>query len=231
MKAYWFRGTVADDSYNNFGDYLTKWILEQYGHEVEWAKPEEAELFGCGSIIEAIPPWFTGTIYTTGAMHWQEHRPDLRKANILAVRGPLTAERIDIGLDVPYGDLGLLCRRFKRPQEKKYEIGCIPNYADKAVYGGAHYIKITSGIDSVISKTLMCKKVVTSSLHGLVLADAFGIKSMWTPSEYVLGGSYKFKDYAAALGEDIQPWEWRLGDQRKVETIVKDLEEMVGRLS
>lgn len=56
----------------------------------------------------------------------------------------------------------------------------------------------------VIRQIGRCRKIVSSSLHGIILADAFGIPrrtemaaSMASPWE---GQSYKFRDYAGSVG-------------------------------
>jgi len=42
--------------------------------------------------------------------------------------------------------------------------------------------------------------VLTTSLHGLVTADAYGIPAVWTTREPALiGGDFKFRDYEAAV--------------------------------
>jgi len=43
----------------NFGDELTYYILRQFcGINAYWAPPEEAQLIGCGSIIEHMPAYW-----------------------------------------------------------------------------------------------------------------------------------------------------------------------------
>ena len=45
-----------------------------------------------------------------------------------------------------------------------------------------------------------CRVVVTTSLHGLVTADAFGIPAVWTTLDPPLGGGdFKFRDYESVV--------------------------------
>jgi pyruvyltransferase len=232
MKMYWFRGMSWDGSLGNFGDWLTPYFLAKLTKiKIEWVRPAEAELFGCGSIVEAIPEGFTGTILTSGIMHETTQRPDLASANLLGLRGPLTAERIGDLNGVQYGDLGLLCRLFAPRVHKQYEVGVIPHYVfSDREYPGHHVIKVTSGIEHVVREASKCERILTSSLHGVILADALGIENKWEYTDRVFGKGFKFRDYASALGEEITPGEWRLGNQERVAEIATSLESIVKRL-
>jgi hypothetical protein len=63
MRAYWFGMET------NFGDMLTPYIIRRmFGVELVPCRPDEAELFGVGSIASAIPEMFDGHILGTGIM-------------------------------------------------------------------------------------------------------------------------------------------------------------------
>jgi hypothetical protein len=48
--------------------------------------------------------------------------------------------------------------------------------------------------------------VISSSLHGLIVADSLGIPNVWLRlSPDVLGGDYKFKDYYSVFGLAPEP--------------------------
>ena len=52
----------------------------------------------------------------------------------------------------------------------------------------------------VVREIAAADAVVTTSLHGLVTADAFGIPATWTMLEPPLsGGAFKFHDYESVL--------------------------------
>jgi pyruvyltransferase len=127
-----------------------------------------------------------------------------------AVRGPLTRKRlIELGVKCPtvYGDPALLCPEYFPPTSniKKYNLGIIPHYVDKDhpwlkiqknQSDAVIIIDIQSGIQSVIDLVNSCKYIASSSLHGLILSDAFGIPSRWLRfSDKIIGGSFKFLDY------------------------------------
>jgi hypothetical protein len=62
---------------------------------------------------------------------------------------------------------------------------------------------------SVISLIGRCKKIITSSLHGVILADAFGIPRRTEQARRFTddpreGNYFKFKDYAASVGLPLE---------------------------
>jgi len=233
MRISWFRGSVWDESTGNFGDWLTPYFLHKLTKiKIEWSRPQEAEMFGCGSIIETVPQDFTGILLTTGIMHETTQRPGLCHANILALRGPLTGARIVGGEPytdrILYGDLGLLCRLFAPKVKKEYEVGIIPHYVYRdRDYPDCHVIPVTAGIEHVMREAAKCERIISSSLHGIILADALGIENKWESSDQVFGKGFKFRDYTSALGEEIEPGEWRLGNQERVGEIAVRLEGII----
>lgn len=225
IRAYWYQHIP------NFGDLLTRyWIEKLTGVKVDWIHQDSAQLFGCGSIIERMPENYSGIILGSGMMHRHEDRPDLRGADIRAIRGPLTAERI--GTDAPYGDFGLLFYlekhdlAFKSDGAERHPVGHLPHYAVPEEQIG-HRIDIMAGVENVVAEVARCDRLISSSLHGIVLADALGIENKWIESRDVCGDGFKFRDYAASLGEDIRPGVWRLGDQTKVAQLATRLRGIV----
>jgi len=214
----------------NFGDLLTVyWIEKLTGFKVERSEPKDAMVIGCGSILDAVLEGYDGILLGTGAMY-DKPRPDLRNANVRAIRGPLTAELM--GVDAPFGDMGLLFYHLKPrlaamgAMKTVRALGHLPHYAVKTNQEGLP-IDITSGVDEVLLNVARCGKLITSSLHGVILADALGIENMWIKDDAVCGDGFKFKDYGASLGEDIQPNVWRLGDQWKVAEMATQLRRIV----
>ena len=141
-------------------------------------------------------------------------------AKVYAVRGPLTRDvLLKNNIDCPevYGDPVLLLPRFYKPKiEKKYKLGIIPHYIDKHIVKvedkNVKLIDVQSGFERVINDILECENIVSSSLHGLILADAYEVPAMWLRvSDKVEGSELKFNDYFLSVGRPtnvyINYWE------------------------
>lgn len=131
---------------------------------------------------------------------------------IYAVRGPLSrAALLNAGIACPavYGDPALLLPRFFNPEvAKRYTVGIIPHYVDKghpwlARYRGDHrvlIINIEGRIRDFVREVKSCDVILSSSLHGLICADAYGVPNAWVRfSDKVIGGDFKFRDYSQSI--------------------------------
>ena len=64
----------------------------------------------------------------------------------------------------------------------------------------ANYDNWTDVIDQICS----CKKIISSSLHGLIVSDAYQIPNCWVKFfGNMKGGYFKYRDYASAVGRDM----------------------------
>lgn len=64
----------------------------------------------------------------------------------------------------------------------------------------AHYEKWTGVIDQICS----CERILSSSLHGLIVSDAYQVPSCWIElSGKISGGYFKFLDYASSVDRDF----------------------------
>lgn len=138
-----------------------------------------------------------------------------RDMHFHAVRGELTrraAEKMTgRALDIPTGDAGILAAELlpRRP-EKKYDVGIIPHICDLnedilspvvQKYENAILINVKDAPLTVIGQIAQCRAVISSSLHGLIVADSFGVPNMHVIfSDRPLGDGYKFDDYYSAYG-------------------------------
>lgn len=135
---------------------------------------------------------------------------------IRAVRGPLTRKwLLEQGIDCPevYGDPALLLPKFFKPQViAHYKVGIIPHYIDidnKVVnriskWENTKIIK-TSGFNDwkeFINLINSCDFVISSSLHGVIVAEAYGIPVIWSKfegSNYIQGWDFKFHDFFESI--------------------------------
>jgi pyruvyltransferase len=145
----------------------------------------------------------------------------IKPKKVYAVRGPLTRNLLlKQGIECPeiYGDPALLFPRFYNPTiEKKYKLGIIPHYVDS----NSDWIKSIKRDDVKVLDICMethefvdalkeCENIISSSLHGVIAADAYGIPNMWMTingSKDVYGGGFKFRDYFASVKRDVKCFE------------------------
>ena len=195
---------------NNFGNNLSMYITRKMsGQEVVCPPKGEPIYATIGSILEWIPP--NSIVWGTGYM--REHsRVPKRAFTIHAVRGKLTRELlIKQGFECPevYGDPALLCPRYYTPKTiKQYTLGVIPHYIDVDLvdeYRGnpeTLIINMRDSVEKVIDDIHSCERILSSSLHGLIAADAYGIPAKWIKlSDRVVGNGFKFRDYFSVRGE------------------------------
>lgn len=211
---YWW--TVAP----NYGDLLSPWLLGKMGERPVAYTPTTAPgMMGIGSICGHATP--ESTVWGSGLMGW-ENKWRLRQAKrYAAVRGPITRSVLrNLGYDVPrtYGDPALLTPLYFWPEvEQEYEVGLVVRWSESSWHGLPvdSSVKLlnfgSSDVESVTRDLLRCKRVASSSLHGLILADAYGIPTAWLDSDSSAGGSrpgggdFKFYDYLASVNKIQHP--------------------------
>lgn len=193
---------------NNFGDALNPWLIKKITGEYPLYAPQDSyfeKFIVSGSILNWADKdtivWGAGVANSTDLVN-----PD---ATILAVRGKLSQSitHVNRTKSTPnvYGDPALLLPRFYEPKTtKKYALGIIPHYINQAEVINSNlmknnnikFINVFSGIEDFIDDVASCNAILSSSLHGLIVADAYGISSKWFEGANRLGGDgTKFKDY------------------------------------
>lgn len=129
---------------------------------------------------------------------------------VCAVRGKFTAQKIaERGYETTdvYGDPALLLPLiFTPPILGDRQIAIIPHITEfkyfKEKYG-AKYDVIdfrTRNIEKTISEICRYRLILSSSLHGLIVAHAYGIPALWIKHGYIHTDGIKFKDYFSSVG-------------------------------
>ncbi len=135
-----------------------------------------------------------------------ESKPKGRRFLVAAVRGPRTASQVRaLGIECPaiYGDPGcLLPRLYPRPPGRapRFALGAIPHHRDQELLAiqdpAVKVIDILSSPAEFLAALWDCERVVSSSLHGIIFAEAYGIPAQWLViSDRVIGHGHKFADY------------------------------------
>jgi hypothetical protein len=223
--AFWWRVRP------NFGDALTPLLLARFSDlEVTWAPVAEAELLVVGSIIDMLPDngTYKGAIVGAGVLRGgTDVRNRLRNANIYALRGPLTAAGIKGSFAL--GDGGLLANELVSV-DKEYNLGILAHWTDHELQHRfsqwePRIIHPNADPLIVIREIGKCRKLVTSSLHGVIVADAFGIPRRIEYSKTLdrEGGDFKFRDYHAALSMPLELGKTARPSQRRIEDMQSEL--------
>ena len=136
-------------------------------------------------------------------------------ATYAAVRGPLSRARLAArGIRCPevYGDPALLAPAYFAPRvEKTHKYGVVARWSERRWHNTevSPDVKIidlgTTDVEGVIEAMLSCRFIVTGSLHGLIMADAYGIPSAWVMTRTAYGGEYKFFDYFSTVNKFRNP--------------------------
>jgi pyruvyltransferase len=221
IKLYWCRGEGrSDTSKQNFGDYLSPLLVEVLsGRKVEYSPVHQADLMAIGSILgrEAkAKRWgiLPHKLHVWGAGTGSEHARYSGRHYYHAVRGALTCEQINNLSGSPVqGDPGLLAPWVIGDGEKfvakKIRVGIIPHYADHsepalaellAGIPGSRKINVFSPVKQVLEEIASCDFVLSSSMHGLIVADSFGVPNQWLQLSHGRISEYKFADYYSAFG-------------------------------
>lgn len=213
---WWNEKIIQGKSKENYGDVLGKFLVEKIsGKKVVFAWPKKFSFLDffspiyvtIGSILANVNHkcivWGSGII---------NKEIKIKNARFLAVRGPQTRKYLmDLGYEVPevYGDPALLLPRYFNPKvEKKYRYGIVPHYNDYKVVekwfenrSDIHLIDMmTNDIESKTIEFLQCEKIISSSLHGVIIAHTYGIPAVWQKfSDKVFGDDIKYQDYMESV--------------------------------
>ena len=154
-------------------------------------------LYAIGSVITAGCQ--DCTVWGSGILNLEKlSRVKNRKLDIRAVRGPLTRLALmEYGYAVPevYGDPGMLLPLIYDPQvQKQYPVSVI-THMDEAVdaAGDVHSISIRTGdYQNFADQIKASELVISSSLHGIIFAEAYGVPAILLKPKSDL---FKYYDY------------------------------------
>lgn len=192
----------------NFGDMLNP-LLFEYITGTKYEHVKDTTSGECVLMIGSILNWAKSgnIVWGTGIVNG---KGDIsRDIDVRAVRGPLSRKYLlDKGVKCPeiYGDPAILLPDHFLPKVKKqYKLGIVPHVIDASHVSTncSDILKIDLSKDpkDVIKNMLKCENIISSSLHGLIVADAYGIPSTWCEfSDKVIGNGFKFLDYYQSIG-------------------------------
>lgn len=197
INAWWWRPRKG----KNFGDEMGALMLKHMGYKLKRVALDKADLVCVGTIMETVESKAKDGIAVWGAGVGHLHEGDNR-FNILALRGKVSA--MTYNANVPLGDPALLVSRFYTKQPYKYNVGVVRHYVDTNDYPWADVvIDAMEPVEDVIAKISSCRTICSSSLHGLIVAQSFGIPAMRIDHPEVISGDIKWLDYQTALDRPL----------------------------
>lgn len=218
----------------NFGDLLAPWLVHKITRrEVVYSNKYERCYVVIGSVLAQVRRhaivWGAGSFGTEqfGKYRGIDVQLFSRQARYCAVRGPLTRNKLRMaGIECPpiYGDPALLVPDFYSPQvEKTHEVGIVLRWSENEwfdslnIQGVRKILLKTDDVEGTIDAMLSCRRLVTSSLHGLILADVYGIPNVWLASNTPKGLEFKYWDYLISVDKcrppvamDVGSGQWSL---------------------
>lgn len=237
---FWSSKMFENKTLENYGDLLSPYIVEKVSkkkitfynaaaYRKKWFQP--SYIMAIGSIMSYASK--KAYVWGSGIISRQD---TFKNARFCAVRGPLSRKRIlELGHSCPevYGDPALLLPEYYNPKIKKtHQFGIIPHYVDYEqvanIYGGVNDCNVidlmTKDIHNTTDEILSCKAIISSSLHGVIVAQAYGIPAVWVRfSEKLSGDNVKFEDYFRSVG--LAPYEGKLTldalSIEEMETVIK----------
>ncbi len=224
IKLYYMRGRGRlDATQKNFGDFLSPLIVAAVsGRPVEYTPVKHADLLAIGSIISRANKarkfgFIRRPLHIWGSGAGNDTVLEPVSHFVHAVRGPLTLAKIPLGAKekISFGDPGLLADLIvKKSIIKKHFLGLVPHYVDKEnslfrqlqeMYPKAKVIDVFADVKTVLSEISECDFIFSSSLHGMIVADAYGVPNKRVKCDLFLE-DYKYKDYLLSHG--IENFNW-----------------------
>ena len=188
----------------NFGDDINPSFFEAIGgRRVRFAAdPRRPHLLGAGSILGRATP--QSIVCGSGLLEPPSGSP-CRPGRLVAVRGEKSAAALAAPAETLLGDPLVLIDTLVEPQATRYPVGIIPHVRSVARWQahaprGAYLLDPGLEPWRLIREIAACELIISQSLHGLIVADAFGIPNVWiAPSADMAGGRFKFDDYFSTL--------------------------------
>lgn len=218
--------------HHNFGDELSPYLVGKITRRavVHAATKASGKLVGIGSIINYHTAYSDSYIWGSGLLTKASIKRRIFsfkkiffKSHIQAVRGPLTAEVLNQrGFDFSpvYGDPALLMPLFYVPQgdgcDKKIGLVLHQRHSDMVdeellEQAGLKLISIFRAgdeqIESFVNEVTSCEKIYSTSLHGIIIAHAYGIPAQWVSLDGApihADEDFKFLDYFLGANQEVQ---------------------------
>lgn len=223
--------------HKNFGDdlnfYIVSFLTDKHVFIYNSFFHPNIKNYVCiGSIVEDMTN--SSSIIWGGGVMNDSYNEFIKPKEVCAVRGPLTKEYLEMrGVKTPavYGDPALLTPMIYHPKVKKTKmIGIIPHFSELSTPRITEFVKKHDVLlidmqnykkwTDIIDQISQCEMIASSSLHGLIISDAYGIPNVWMCLDKKTGGGeFKFRDYFGGVQRKFE--RYMVKEEIELEEIIK----------
>jgi pyruvyltransferase len=185
---------------NNVGDLLSEVIFDFVTNDTGLDRKRKLSRTKKLSIVGSVIQILHNETIIWGSGPLTDYLNIGKSFDVRAVRGPLTKKLLERkGIKCPdiYGDPAILLPLFYKPQNKtntSYII--IPNHAQLSLYERKYknvVSPLTNDWKNFIDTICASELVVSSSLHGVILAESYGIPAIFLKEGF--SDVFKYDDY------------------------------------
>lgn len=213
----WWHIEYNNNAEQNLGDMLSEvvfdFLCQYYNIDKNKTIKKTKHLFAIGSILyfglQDSTVWGTGSLFPLKPTISNKIKQRLiRKLDIRAVRGPKTRDSLmELGISCPdvYGDPALLLPLFYTPNlvGTKDKVLVIPHFEDNVdITNFENVVTLnmkTKNWKRSIDLIASAKLVISSSLHGIIIAESYGIPALFLCTSGIKS-IYKYADYYYSTG-------------------------------
>lgn len=211
LPLYWWKAKL------NFGDLLSPELLRTaLDLRGVWVPPPfERKVLFVGSIIHNLAPG--DVVIGSGAIaDRQHHLPD--SATVVGLRGPRTRALLGLRKTVPFGDPGIVAASMFgiTRSDPNGRIALIPHHSDapevrrlfdrsKLIRDECDILDVANTPRNLIDQVSRYDACISSSLHGVIVAESLGIPTIAVSfGDRLIGGAFKFADYFEGTGRSFE---------------------------
>jgi len=209
MKLWYFR-----DKQPNFGDELNHYVWPRVFGSGFFDSNEQTLFLGIGSILFDFHPREAKKVVLGAGYAGYTDPPDVFDGSwdVVAVRGPRTAEKLGLPRQLAITDSAILIRTVERPPPAEgVKTAFMPHYQSlprgrwrqACALAGLTFIDPTEPTDHVLAQIAGADLLITEAMHGAIVADA--LRTPWVATAAIQASNRdKWSDWAESLGVDLR---------------------------
>lgn len=196
---------IHDCNRPNIGDDINRWFWQETLGDALQRQPDTL-LVGIGTVLNDRLPAAAKYLVVGSGFGYGEGAPPIDENwEFACVRGPKTAAALGLDASVAITDPGVLMPLLRPQDAPRSGIAFMPHISiDSPEYRkiveqlGWRYVSPSADQDEILADIAGAEKLITSSLHGAIFADAY--RTPWLPvstSPEIL--PFKWQDWAESM--------------------------------